>query len=115
MSGLDGLFVHDGLLRKCADLWGGKGQGGRGGGWEMSPTLDDITVLDVQRALHKGAILLAGVSHDHPSCPVERASNAVLEAAHAAAEAKLLEIYATTTLAEIARIALASAGEQAND
>lgn len=88
-------------------------EGGRGGGWKLSKTLDDITVLDVQRALHKGAILSAGVSHDHPSCPVERASNAVLESAAAAAEAKLREIYASTTLAEIARIALASTGEQA--
>lgn len=88
-------------------------EGGRGGGWKMSKSLDDITVLDVQRALNKGAILPAGVSHDHPSCPVEQASNAVLESAHAAAEAKLLEIYATTTLQEIARIALAASGEQA--
>jgi DNA-binding IscR family transcriptional regulator len=81
-------------------------EGGRGGGWKMAKTLDEITVLSVQRALDGGPILPAAVSHDHPSCPVERASNAVLHAAHAAAEAKLTDIYANTTLADIAKAAL---------
>jgi DNA-binding IscR family transcriptional regulator len=84
-------------------------EGGRGGGWKMARTLEEITVLDVQRALDGGPILPAAVSHDHPSCPVERASNSVLTAAHAAAEARLTDIYATTTLAEIARRAVETA------
>ena len=72
----------------------------------MVKTLDEVTVLDVQRALDSGPLLPAAISRDHPSCPVEQASNAVLTAAHAAAEARLVEIYSATTLAEIARIAL---------
>lgn len=81
-------------------------EGGRGGGWRMVKTLDEVTVLAVQRALDSGPLLPAAISRDHPSCPVEQASNAVLTAAHAAAEAKLVEIYGATTLAEIARVAM---------
>lgn len=77
-------------------------EGGRGGGWKLARTLEQITVLDVQRALTAGTILTAPVSRDHPTCPVERAANAILEEAHAAAETQLVAKYAATTLAQIA-------------
>ncbi|TCL71188.1 Rrf2 family transcriptional regulator [Rhizobium sp. BK251] len=83
-------------------------EGGRGGGWKLTRSLDKVSVLDVQRALQEGAILTAPISRDHPACPVERASNSVLETAHAAAERQLLEMYASTTLADIAAIAVAN-------
>ncbi|WP_454916338.1 RrF2 family transcriptional regulator [Xanthobacter sediminis] len=88
-------------------------EGGRGGGWKLIRSLDEVTVLDVQHALSEGAILTAPISRDHPACPVERASNSVLEEAHAAAEAQLLAKYASTTLAHIASIALANSHESA--
>ncbi|SNB72763.1 MULTISPECIES: Rrf2 family transcriptional regulator [unclassified Agrobacterium] len=81
-------------------------EGGRGGGWKLSRSLEEVTVLDVQRALNAGMILPAPISNDHPSCPVEKASNAIIEAAHAAAENQLLAMYAGTTLAQIADVAL---------
>ena len=84
-------------------------EGGRGGGWKLARRLEEITVLDVQRALGAGPILPAATSSDHPSCPVERASNAVLVAANAAAEARLVEIYGATPLDEIARAAVEQA------
>lgn len=77
-------------------------EGGRGGGWKLIRPLDQVTVLDVQRALSEGTILTAPISRDHPTCPVERASNSVLEDAHSAAEAQLVAKYAATTLAQIA-------------
>lgn len=80
-------------------------EGGRGGGWKLLRPLDRITVLDVQRALNDGAILRAPVSRDHPACPVERASNSVLEEAYAVAEAELMEKYGSMTLARIAEMA----------
>ncbi|MGW9232049.1 RrF2 family transcriptional regulator [Pseudorhizobium sp. NPDC055634] len=82
-------------------------EGGRGGGWKLLRPLDRITVLDVQRALNDGAILRAPVSRDHPACPVERASNSVLEEAYAVAEAELMDKYGSTTLARIAEMASA--------
>jgi len=81
-------------------------EGGRGGGWKLIKPLQEVTVLDVQRALNAGLILPAPVSHDHPSCPVEKASNAIIQAAHAAAEQQLVTRYAETTLAQIADMAL---------
>ncbi|HCX82802.1 MAG TPA: transcriptional regulator [Rhodoferax sp.] len=86
-------------------------EGGRGGGWKLTRGLEEITVLDVQRALRKGPILLAPISRDHPTCPVEQASNSVLELAHVAAEGALLETYTKTTLAHIAKIATGGQGE----
>ncbi|MGV1804183.1 RrF2 family transcriptional regulator [Agrobacterium vitis] len=82
-------------------------EGGRGGGWKLTKPLDQITVLDVQRALNEGPILHAPISRDHPTCPVERASNAILEEAHGAAEIHVTKKYAETTLAQIGEIALA--------
>lgn len=82
-------------------------EGGRGGGWKLTRPLDRITVMDVQRALIEGQMLPAPLSQDHPNCPVERASNAVLEHAHRLAEAELEKAYAATTLAQIAETAVA--------
>lgn len=96
-----------GLLREHGIV---DSEGGRGGGWKLLKKLDELTVLDVQRALSEGDILAAPVSHDHPTCPVERASNAVLQAAHAAAEETLRAHYASTTLAQIAERAMAAPG-----
>jgi DNA-binding IscR family transcriptional regulator len=83
-------------------------EGGRGGGWKLTRPLDRITVLDVQRALIEGQMLPAPLSRDHPNCPVERASNAVLKHAHRLAEAELEKAYAATTLAQIAETAVAT-------
>lgn len=83
-------------------------EGGRGGGWKLTRPLDRITVLDVQRALIEGQLLPPPLSRDHPNCPVERASNAVLEHAHRVAEAELEKAYAATTLAQIAGTAAAT-------
>ncbi|WP_092818252.1 Rrf2 family transcriptional regulator [Agrobacterium fabrum] len=83
-------------------------EGGRGGGWKLIRSLDQITVLDVQRALVEGQMLPAPLSKDHPNCPVERASNAVLERAHCLAEAALRTAYSETTLAQIAETAVAA-------
>lgn len=83
-------------------------EGGRGGGWKLIRSLDQITVLDVQRALIEGQMLPAPLSKDHPNCPVERASNAVLKRAHSLAEAVLKKAYSETTLAHIAETAVAA-------
>ncbi len=80
-------------------------EGGRGGGWKLVKELDKITVLDVQQALTNGTILMAPISKDHPACPVETASNSILEAAYKAAEKEVMTIYERTTLQQIADLA----------
>lgn len=52
-------------------------------------------------------MLSAGVSGDHPSCPVERATNAVLTAAFGAVEIAIRDEFSRVTLAEIAQKAIA--------
>ncbi|MDL2410680.1 Rrf2 family transcriptional regulator [Rhizobium calliandrae] len=92
-----------GALRKHGIV---ESEGGRGGGWKLTRSLAQITVLDVQKALLEGQMLPAPLSSDHPNCPVERASNAVLEHAHKLAEAELEKAYMATTLEHIAKTAV---------
>lgn len=84
-------------------------EGGRGGGWVLLRPLDELTVLDVQKALGAGELLSAGVSEDHPSCPVERAANTALVEAFGRAELTLLEELARLRLSTIAKQATSGA------
>ncbi|WDZ79814.1 Rrf2 family transcriptional regulator (plasmid) [Ensifer adhaerens] len=83
-------------------------EGGRGGGWVLLRPLDDLTVLDIQKALDEGEVLAAGVSEDHPTCPVERAANAALVQAFDRAECTLLDEFAKLRLSIIAEHALSA-------
>ncbi|MGO4737055.1 Rrf2 family transcriptional regulator [Bosea sp. 2KB_26] len=84
-------------------------EGGRGGGWVLLRPLDELTMLDVQSGLDEGQLLAAGVSEDHPSCPVERATNAALVEAFGRAELTLREELARLKLSTIAERAVAAA------
>ncbi|NRQ17202.1 Rrf2 family transcriptional regulator [Ensifer sesbaniae] len=81
-------------------------EGGRGGGWVLLRSLDDLTVLDIQKALDEGEVLAAGISEDHPACPVERAANAALVQAFDKAESALLDEFAKLRLSIIAEHAI---------
>lgn len=99
------------VVRRLMGLMKSKGivgsEGGRGGGWTLQRPLADLTILDIQAALVEGAVLSAGVSRDHPSCPVERATNAALTAAFSAVEIAIRDEFSRVTLADIARTATA--------
>lgn len=81
-------------------------EGGRGGGWVLLRPLGELTVLDVHKALDEGMLLSPGVSEDHPTCPVERATNAALMQAFERAEHALLEAFLELKLSTIAQCAL---------
>ncbi|MGN7804694.1 Rrf2 family transcriptional regulator [Sinorhizobium sp. Sb3] len=83
-------------------------EGGRGGGWVLLRSLDDLTVLDIQKALDEGEVLSAGLSEDHPTCPVEGAANAALVQAFDKAESTLLDEFAKLRLSIIAEHALSA-------
>ena len=85
-------------------------EGGRGGGWSLAKPLNELTMLDVQRALQGETILEAPLSSDHPSCPVEKATNARLKAAFQDAELALTKAFQATNLSDIARTALDEKG-----
>lgn len=77
-------------------------EGGRGGGWRLARPLEELTALDVHRALTAGDVLAIGPSEDHPTCPVERAVNGALGRAFARTEEVLLAELGKVTLAELA-------------
>lgn len=81
-------------------------EGGRGGGWKLARPLEQITVLEVHKALSGNSILRAPTSRDHPACPVERASNLILEDAFATAETHIVAKFGSINLATIAKMAV---------
>ena len=75
---------------------------GHGGGWTVARGLDELTLLDVHRALGEPAIFALGPSVDHPNCLVETSVNAAIVAALHDAEALLLARMGHITLADLA-------------
>ncbi|MDB6079679.1 MAG: Rrf2 family transcriptional regulator [Akkermansiaceae bacterium] len=105
------LNTHPVVVRRTMGMLKASGivgsESGRGGGWKLLRTLDQITVLDVQRALSETSLLPPGISGDHPACPVERATNAALIQAFARAEEVLSDRFSELSLSAIAAAALA--------
>ena len=75
---------------------------GHGGGWSLTGKLDDITMLDVHRALGENRIFALGPADPNPVCLVEQAVNGSLKTAMREAETLLLQRLADVTLADIA-------------
>jgi DNA-binding IscR family transcriptional regulator len=80
--------------------------GGRSGGWRLNRPADEVTVLDVHKALQDGLPFSIGLSNDHPACPVEHSVNHLLAHAMQKAEATLLEQFGRVSIAALARPAL---------
>lgn len=75
---------------------------GHGGGWSLTRALDDLTMLDVHRALGENRIFALGPADPEATCLVEQAVNGSLESALREAEALLLRRLAEVSLADIA-------------
>ena len=82
--------------------------GGRSGGWRLNRPADELTVRHVHEALQEGLPFSIGLSGDHPSCPVERSVNHLLQHAMQKAEATLLEQFGRVSIAALARPAMPS-------
>jgi DNA-binding IscR family transcriptional regulator len=86
-------------LRKAGIV---RSEKGRGGGWEISADLSQITLRQVHDAIGAPPLLAAGIRLEHPACLVEQAVNRALQPAFAEAEARLAERFSAVTLAELA-------------
>lgn len=75
---------------------------GHGGGWSLTRSLADMTMLDVHRALGENRIFALGTADPHATCLVEQAVNSSLESALREAEALLIRRLAAVSLADIA-------------
>ncbi|MEM7509205.1 MAG: Rrf2 family transcriptional regulator [Pseudomonadota bacterium] len=86
---------------------------GHGGGWTLERPLDRITMLDIYEALGEPTLFAVGPVNDDPVCLAERAVDARLGRAFAAATDRLRAELRATTLAQIAedyRARLAESG-----
>lgn len=75
---------------------------GHAGGWRIQADLRTVTLRQLHEALGEPAMFALGHRNEAPECLVEQAVNAALEDTFAAAEALLLERFATITLADLA-------------
>jgi DNA-binding IscR family transcriptional regulator len=75
---------------------------GHGGGWTLARPLDEISLLDIHRALGSPEVFAIGLAIDHPNCLVEQSVNAALSDAFKEAEAILISRFASVTIADIA-------------
>lgn len=76
---------------------------GHGGGWTLARPLDELTLIDIYRAVGEPSVFAVGPAYDMPGCVIEQAVNATLKDVFAEAEQLLLQRFAVVTLAEIAR------------
>lgn len=75
---------------------------GHGGGWKLSRSLEDITLLDVYLALGEPSLFNIGPSSDHPDCLVEQAVDARMAETMGEAEALLKNRFSAITIADLA-------------
>lgn len=75
---------------------------GHGGGWTLAKPLEDLTLLDIYRAVGEPSVFAVGPAYDMPDCPIEQAVNETLEGVFADAEQLLLKRFEGVSLAAIA-------------
>ena len=75
---------------------------GHGGGWTLARPLEELTLLDIYRAVGEPSIFAVGPAYDMPGCPIEQAVNGTLTDVFNEAEDLLRKRFAGVTLADIA-------------
>ncbi|WP_440225786.1 Rrf2 family transcriptional regulator [Dokdonella sp. MW10] len=75
---------------------------GHGGGWSLACRLEDVTLLDVHRAVGTPEAFAVGHRTERPQCLVEQAVDEALDDAFRAAEALLATRLGEVTLADLA-------------
>lgn len=76
---------------------------GHGGGWAIAMDLEEVSLLDVHRAVGGPRIFAIGNEHPNPDCAVEKVVNEALEDALREAEAQLVARLGAVSLAQLAR------------
>lgn len=76
---------------------------GHGGGWTIAANLEEVSLLDVHRAVGGPRIFAIGSEHENPACAVERIVNEAVEDTLREAEALLVARLGAISLAELAQ------------
>lgn len=75
---------------------------GHGGGWTLARPLEELTLLDIYRAVGEPSIFAVGPAYDMPGCPIEQAVNGTLTDVLNEAEELLRKRFEAMSLANIA-------------
>lgn len=76
---------------------------GHGGGWTIACDLNNITLLDIHRAVGEPRVFAIGNESENPECLVEQVVNEALADALRQAESVLIARLGAVSLAELAR------------
>lgn len=76
---------------------------GHGGGWVIAQPLQNVSLLDVHRAVGGPRLVAIGHENANADCAVEKAVNTALDGVLRDAEALLFARLGAVTLAELAR------------
>lgn len=76
---------------------------GHGGGWTLARPLEELTLLDIYRAVGEPSIFAVGPAYDMLGCPIEQAVNGTLKDVFCEADKLLRKRFAEMTLADVAK------------
>lgn len=76
---------------------------GHGGGWTLARPLEQLTLLDIYRAVGEPSIFAVGPAYDMPGCLIEQAVNRTLKDVFNEAEQLLWMRLGGVTLADVAK------------
>lgn len=76
---------------------------GHGGGWRLARPLEELTLLDIYRAVGEPSIFAVGPAYDMPGCIIEQAVNTTLKDVFDEAEERLRKKFAGVSLADVAK------------
>ena len=75
---------------------------GHGGGWTLARPLEELTLLDIYRAVGEPSLFAVGPAYDMPGCLIEQAVNGALKDVFSEAEELLRKRLGGVTLADVA-------------
>lgn len=87
-----------GLLRSSGYVDSVKGHHG---GWTLTCSLHDVTLLDIHNCLGDQSVFTIGLTDEHTHCLIEQAVNEALSESMAQAELMLLQRFKEVSLADI--------------
>ena len=87
-------------LRKAGYV---RSEKGHGGGWMIACDLENVSLLDIHRAVGGPRLFAIGNEASNPQCAVEKVVNDAIEDALERAEALLIERLGSVSVAELAR------------
>lgn len=77
---------------------------GHGGGWSLQRRLEDVTLLDIYRALGEPQLFAIGIDGEQPTCLLAKAANKATHDALRKARSQFEKSLAATTVAQLGQV-----------